>query len=110
MGIEFIRLSILRSLRLVDENPSKSWASPELAQKAAIAEAYFSRTFREVMGMPPYQFVLERRLALARDLLLNSKNSISELSLKCGFKSISAFTNLFTREHHRNPSNWRAFK
>jgi len=51
--------------------------------------AYFisQHAFRRRMGMPPYQYVLRRRIERAISLMRDPEESIVDITLRCGFSS-----------------------
>ncbi len=79
-----------------------------LAELAALSEYHFARMFRVSFGLPPHRYVLERRLARARDLLAYSAQSLQEVSLACGFASPSHFNRRFREAHGATPGQYRA--
>ncbi|MBK7891454.1 MAG: helix-turn-helix transcriptional regulator [Bdellovibrionales bacterium] len=100
----------MKARELVDQAPERKLSIADLAHAAGIAEAHFSRCFRESFGLPPYQYILERRLAKARDLLSRTDLTVTEIASICGFESLSTFINIFTREHRQSPSSFRSRK
>ncbi|SMO64450.1 helix-turn-helix transcriptional regulator [Paracoccus laeviglucosivorans] len=67
----------------------------------------FFRSFRETAGMSPYQWLLGQRLDHARLLLRQSKMSLVDVALACGFADQSHFTRMFQRAHGASPGRWR---
>jgi len=63
--------------------------------------------FRRAFGMTPIQYVIERRLARARMMLLGSRLTITEIALATGFASHSHLTATFRRHLGMSPSEWR---
>jgi AraC family transcriptional regulator len=69
---------------------------------------HISREFRRYYGKTLVQFVRERRVLRARDMLLLSDHSIADISIACGFYDQSHFTNAFRRELGCTPAQFRA--
>lgn len=79
----------------------------ELARECGLSRSHFARAFRMTTGMPPHQWLLARRIELAQDLLRNSKLSLQEIAIRCGFTDQSHFTKVFSRMMHMSPGEWR---
>lgn len=80
----------------------------DLAAQVALSEYHFARMFRQSMGVAPHQFVMQRRMVRANDLLLNSTLPLTDIALACGFSSASHFSNRFKAAKGLTPSQLRA--
>lgn len=82
----------------------------ELAELAALvdySQYHFSRAFKNSTGLSPYQYVIQQRIELAKQLLLKHKITISEVSLASGFNHQSHLNRHFKRLTGTTP---QAFK
>ncbi|MBV6640840.1 MAG: AraC family transcriptional regulator [Cyclobacteriaceae bacterium] len=79
----------------------------KLADKACMSRASFFKKFKETMGITPSQYILKSRIALAQDLLKNSRISISEACYSSGFENLSHFTKCFKHEVGITPTEWQ---
>jgi AraC-like DNA-binding protein len=77
-----------------------------LAHAAGLPPFAFARAFRERCGVPPYRWVLRRRLARAKSALVGSQ-TIAEIALDTGFAHQSHFTEAFRAENGITPSRYR---
>lgn len=80
----------------------------DLATQVSLSEYHFARMFRQSMGVAPHQFVMQRRMARAKALLLSSNRSLTDIALACGFNSASHFSNRFKAAKGITPSQLRA--
>ena len=78
-----------------------------LARQCGLSTAHFSRAFRQSVGVPPHQWLMQRRVDHARELLASSPLSLSDIALACGFAGQSHFTRVFTRRVGLSPGAWR---
>jgi len=67
----------------------------------------FVRAFKESTGVPPYRYVLERRIELSKSLLADSNCPITEVALRTGFASQSHFATAFRRLTSVTPGRYR---
>ena len=79
----------------VQENMSEPLTVSDMAERVALSPSAFSHLFREVTGKSPYQFVKEMRLNSARELLIEGRLSVTQVSRAVGYASTSHFINEF---------------
>jgi AraC family transcriptional regulator len=86
-------------------------AAPTLEQLAAVAHLsayHFARQFRAATGLPPYQYVLARRVERAKQLLqAGSDLSLAEVAAHAGFSDQSQFSHHFKRLIGVTPRQFR---
>ncbi|MBD2463525.1 helix-turn-helix transcriptional regulator [Oscillatoria sp. FACHB-1407] len=70
---------------------------PQLADLTGMSQYYFCRLFKQSIGMPPYQYLLQQRVERAKQLLLEHKFSIADIALQCGFANQSHLNRQFKR-------------
>lgn len=79
----------------------------DLATLACLTPDHFSKVFKRVMGLPPCEYILEKRIQRAQTLLLTSDLSISAIADKVGIPDLSQFSRLFTRLLYCSPREYR---
>ncbi|MGH8466927.1 MAG: helix-turn-helix transcriptional regulator, partial [Pseudomonas sp.] len=79
----------------IEANLDQALSLGELAALCNLSEYHFARMFRESFGLPPHQYLLARRLAMARQLLRFGNLALGDVALQCGFASASHFSNRF---------------
>ncbi|MGR3279401.1 helix-turn-helix domain-containing protein [Acaryochloris marina NIES-2412] len=68
-----------------------------LAAISELSPYYFSRLFKQSQGCSPHQYIIQQRVERAKYLLHNSKLSIAEIALTCGFAHQSHLNRYFKR-------------
>ncbi|NIE70768.1 AraC family transcriptional regulator [Pantoea sp. ICBG 1758] len=96
-----------RIIALIDAQLDQPLTLARLAAEAALSEYHFARMFRSSTGSAPHQYVMQRRMAVAKELLMHSTLPLTEIALRCGFHSASHFSNRFRQLHGVAPSAWR---
>ena len=84
-------------IEYVEANLGRAVTVRELAHIAELSTHHFVRMFQKSLGLTPYQYVLERRVERAKELLRNETASLVEVGLSTGFCSQSHFTSAFHR-------------
>lgn len=99
---------ILRGLRkYVAANLDQDLSLAALARRARMSSSCFSRWFREQTGITPHAFVVEARVAHAKELLRTSELSLLDVALAVGFSSQSCLNVTFRRRAGMTPVEYR---
>jgi AraC family transcriptional regulator len=98
-------LSRIRDRIEVELHKKLSLAS--LAKESGYSRAHFLRMFRAATGLTPHQYVLERRLGAAQQLLRQSRMSLADIALKCGFSSQTHMNDTFRKRLGTTPLEYR---
>jgi AraC family transcriptional regulator len=91
----------------IDRNLDGPLSLQELSALAGLSVFHFARTFKERTGLSPHQYVLRRRVERAKELLSDSRASLAEIALRCGFSHQSHFTRAFHQLSGMTPTRWR---
>lgn len=79
----------------------------ELAALIGYRPPQFMRSFQTTFGMPPHRYLLQQRVARARDLLRASDLALTDIALQLGFASHSHFSTAFRNETGSAPGEYR---
>jgi AraC family transcriptional regulator len=96
-----------RVLEYIQANLDQGIHIDELAGAAGLSLFHFAKLFKRSTGSSPHQYVLERRLERAKELLRKTGLSLSEIALQAGFADQSHLTNVFRRFIGVTPSQFR---
>lgn len=80
----------------------------DLAAMCNLSKSYFIAAFHKEIGDSPYNYLNRLRIANARILLENTKFTIKEIALQCGFMRANSFTSLFKASTGMTPTQYRA--
>ena len=97
-------------LNFLSNNYAEKITFSDLAEQLNLSYDYFQHRFRELYGVSPQQYLLQKRLSVAQDLLLDSKSSCTDIAYRCGFSNSSQFSMIFRRELGVTPSQFRKSK
>lgn len=79
----------------------------EMARVAALSPNHLLRTFRQLFGQTPYQYVAGRRVAYAQELLRSTDQGVTEICFAVGFASLGTFSWWFRRRVGLSPTDYR---
>lgn len=96
-----------RVKELIEDRLSESVTLAVLADECGLSVSHFARAFRVTTGMAPYQWLLQRRVERAREMLLNGTFSVAEIATACGFSDQSHLSRNFSRVFGDPPASWR---
>lgn len=101
---EVVRLS----KAYIDDNIDSPLRLADVARHARCSEAHLSRMFRRHLGVPPGDYGLRQRMALAKRLLLTTDASIKSIANRLGYRDTFAFSHAFKNVEGTAPTLWRS--
>jgi len=96
-----------RAKSYLEDHIGEPLAMEEVARLFGMSTQHFSKRFKRSTGLPPYRWLLKRRIEWAKELLRTSSETLADVSLECGFTEQSHFTNKFRKEVGMTPGAWR---
>ncbi|MBV9076349.1 MAG: helix-turn-helix transcriptional regulator [Methylobacteriaceae bacterium] len=78
-----------------------------LAEIAGCSPTHFSRAFKRSVGLPPFDWLQERRIERAKELLEENRLPLAEVALAVGFAAQPRFTTAFGKATGVTPGCWR---
>ena len=99
------RMSHVRDL--IESALGEDLALERLAAEAGVAPHAFSAAFTKVVGMPPYRYVIQRRVERVKTLLRHTDLPISRIAYDTGFASQSHLASTFKRTVGQTPGAYR---
>jgi AraC-like DNA-binding protein len=94
------------AMRYMHGNPARTWTVAQLAKKTALSRSAFFERFTRAVGLPPMEYLLAWRMALAKDLLRRSELGLAEVAARVGYGSASTFSTAFSRHVGKPPSRY----
>jgi AraC-like DNA-binding protein len=94
------------ALRHMHGDFARSWTVAKLAKKVALSRSAFFERFTRAVGLPPMEYLLAWRMAVAKDLLRREDIGLAELAERVGYGSASTFSTAFSRHVGQPPSRY----
>ena len=96
-----------RVLEFIESNIERNVRIDELADIACLSPYHFARTFKASTGKTPHQYLMERKLGLAKELLAADHLRLVEIALRTGFANQAHFSRAFKRATGMTPGAFR---
>ena len=80
----------------------------DIAEAVHLSPIYLRELFISEMGMSPHNYILNKRIKKAKELLIINLSSISEIATLSGFSSQSYFDYVFKKHTGMTPKQFRA--
>lgn len=93
--------------RYIEQHLSHKISVAQLAGRVFLGESQFHCLFKEQMGITPHQYVLGKRIDMARELINQGQLSLGQIAEFTGFSNQSTFTHTFTRLQGLSPSQYK---
>ncbi|UTV27866.1 helix-turn-helix transcriptional regulator [Photobacterium atrarenae] len=92
---------------LIDQRLSSPLSNAAMASAMHLSESHFYCLCQRQFGITPQQYVMQRRMRRARQLLLETRMPLTELAAEVGFAQLSGFSRAYKRFYHQTPSATR---
>jgi AraC family transcriptional regulator, exoenzyme S synthesis regulatory protein ExsA len=79
----------------------------ELAQKNNLSVSSFKREFTKLYNDTPANYIKNKKLEKAAELLLLSDERITDIAFTCGFNDLANFSKSFSDKYHVTPTTYR---
>jgi len=101
-------LAVLKEIDAHELTPEKQWLSvPEMARLAGLGQTAFYALFRQVTGRSPRQYLEERRIARAEQLLIETNRTVVDIAHSQGYDDAYHFSSAFKRVTGVAPTTYR---
>lgn len=89
----------------INENLEKTIQIDDLAEKFYVSKFHLSREFKEQTGATLHRYIVQKKLILAKELILQGK-PITDVYQSCGFGDYSNFFRVFRHEYDMTPKQY----
>jgi transcriptional regulator GlxA family with amidase domain len=103
----FVEPRLTAAIRLMEGSIEEPLTVARIAAKIGLSARSMQTLFTRHLGATPHAYYLDLRLDAARRLLQQTRRSLVEIAVACGFVSASAFSRAFRRRYRRSPRELR---
>lgn len=91
----------------VQQNYKKGITLDSVAAKFYLSSPYLSRLFKKVFKISFHKYVAKLRVESAKNELINSEKSITDIAFDNGFPNVGSLNTLFKRQYEKTPGAYR---
>ncbi len=102
-----IRSKIADACRYIDQNFNRNLTQTEVADLYGFSHYYFSRKFKQLTSCSFPEYLSQKRVLNASELLKKTPMTITEVAYSSGFQSISSFNKIFRDAFEMSPKEYR---
>jgi two-component system response regulator YesN len=100
--------NMLESVKQINRNFSnESFSMMNAAELAGISPTYFSKSFKEEVGMSYTQYIAKLRMEKAIELLSDPNNKVYEVAYAVGYNEYAHFAKVFKKYYKFSPTEYR---
>ena len=95
-------------INYIRTNISEKIQVEELSEKACMSRTSFYRAFKREFNLSPLDFILKEKIKKAKQILSESKTSISDVCYQLGFSDLNYFGRQFKKSEGISPTQYRS--
>ncbi len=111
--IKLLRISsfenndIYNIIKEIDRKKLLRQSVKQMAEKSSYSYDRFRHKFKEITGLSPIDYIINKRIEYACELLIQSNYNCTDISQLCGFSNSSQFSSIFKSKTGVNPNQYR---
>lgn len=98
---------LIKVYRFIRNHYREPLTLQDLSETIQCNPLYLCNTFSKVFGISPIYLINQLRFKEAKQLLIETDLSLSDISKSIGYNSLSQFSSIFKRYSHTSPSSFR---
>lgn len=95
------------SLNYINNNYERDISVGDIAKYVFLSPSYFTRAFKEEVGVSPISYLLKIRIDRAKELLKDTACKVSDIALNVGFSNQQRFNEIFKKHTKMTPLQYR---
>lgn len=109
VGLENADTIIDRALAYMDKHFTESIPTDQIAAQVGLSASHFNKHFRQQTGYSPHEYIILRRIDHAKELLLSTEQTVSQIAYASGYNSEENFIRSFKKKTGVSPSAFRQY-
>ncbi len=101
---------VLEVISMVSEDVQKPFSLDEVASRCGYSKNHVINMFKRETGKTPYAYIIDMKIDMAKQLLLNSESSLAQIGVESGFGDYINFYKAFVKSVGESPLSWKKRK
>lgn len=93
--------------KFINENYRQPISLKDIADAVSLSPNHFHTVFKSTCRMTPHEYLINRRISAAKEMLWDAEKRIPEIAEKCGFGCQQYFTQIFKKQTGITPGKYR---
>lgn len=98
---------LYHALSYISEHYTTELTLPLVAEQVGIHPQYFSKYFKQKMGMTLTEYINQIRIVSSLSDIINTDHSLLDIALAHGFNNYKTYSTAFKKEFHTSPHTWK---
>jgi AraC family transcriptional regulator len=98
---------VFKAIEYIHDRFASEITLDDLSEVSNLSKFHLQRTFRQVKGITPQQYVARLRLLKAQELIENTEMPLGQIAVEAGFSEQAAFSRFFQHQLRITPSGYR---
>lgn len=91
----------------IEDNINEKITIADLSLRSRWKKQHFIRVFTNYIGETPYQFILSKKIAMAKKMIIETDIPLIDIGYELGFQSHANFCNAFKKITSKTPTSFR---
>ncbi|WP_158859321.1 helix-turn-helix domain-containing protein [Lunatibacter salilacus] len=104
---KIMRYNLQPILNFIQANLHAEITVDDLATMACFSKDHFTRIFKSILGIPPHEYLIRKRIEKAQALLVTSDLSQAQIMEETGIRNVSYFSRMFKKHTYKTPAEFR---
>lgn len=109
VGVENADTIIDRALAYMDKHFAEPLPVDQIAAQVGLSTSHFNKHFRQQTGYSPHEYIILRRIDHAKELLLSTEQTVSQIAYESGYNSEENFIRSFKKKTGVSPATFRQY-
>ncbi|MBJ9992329.1 AraC family transcriptional regulator [Paenibacillus sp. S28] len=97
-----------RSIQYMNTHYTENIAVADVAKVAGVHRSYLYQECSRLLGCSPMQYIIRLRMEKGRELLMNTRFSVTDIALSVGYPDLFSFSRAFSKYYGMSPTQYQA--